>query len=336
MKTKFFLVSLLFLCSLNLFASVRFDERIELTAVVCHLNGMIEADNFAYKDYADDVEDYFESYKKHPVVEFVSDYNNKVSIRDLFELALYSDMTDGGMVMREKHYFDRMNSTFVEKYLRLLNDFYVKSKFKTFYASQEEYYSAATRVYADLINGLDNNVIKQMLGVNVGSVDVVLNSFSGGLCYSFPEKHTLVYSGFSTNFLGNSKEGKLGTFSSCAESIFVSNLADYALASELDNLSDMTLSASRLYFNASDNNYYKPEDLFGEYVKNLCSIYYMKSTNSQLTSLCILYVEGNKDNKQFTEATNLYDDFASLAKKGLNRKSLEKFASIYIKHAEIL
>lgn len=324
----FMLAALLSACYANA-TTVRFDERLEVTSVVCRLTGMTEANNLAYGEYATDVDNYFAGYRQHPVVECISDFSNRVGIRDLFELALSLEIKDNVLVVKESCSFDNLNSTFIKRYLQLLNDFYTQSNFHNFYVSHSEYYTKASKVYADVVANMDFDLLHRILGTDVSSVDILLNSFSGSFSYSFPERNIIVFSGFATHYIGNSKNGSLSSSDPCPERNLVYRMADFVLSDILDGLSGTVLPASRLYFNASASNYFKPCQLFGEYVKNLCAAYYLKVTGNNRARIILELIEGSRDNRLLVGAKTLYDGFAPLAGQGLTPENLKKFADIY-------
>lgn len=327
-------VAMLAFCG-NAYSAVRFDERLELTSIVCRLAGMPETNNFAYEEYANEVENYFSPYKKHAVVELVADPNNKLTVRDLFELALNFDI-NRGFILEGDPKFENINRSFATKYLSALGDFYRDSKFLRFYTSHFDYYEEATKIYTDIVKGMDKKVLKKMFGIDIESVNILLNSFSGAYSYSFPDKNIFVYSGFATHYIGNSKQGFLSTTFSAPELRFVYSFAEYALASSYDKLEESTLSASRIYFNLIDNNYFKPRQLYAEYVKNFCAVYYLKTTKNSIADISLKLVAGNDDNINLVSAESLYEAFAPLAKSGNIGKKLKKFTDIYNKNAEAM
>lgn len=312
-------------------AEIRFDERVELTSVICRLTGMYEANNFAYNDYASDVDEYFANVKDHDAVAFVCDKQNNVQMADLIELALYLDIRNDRLVLaNDVPLFDNMNRTFVTQYVEYLDQFYRDAKFHNFYSSHSGYFAEAAMCYADIWSSLDNQFLNNMYQTDVSKVEILLNSFSGAYYFPFPEKNILVFSGFASTQRGNSDITRLGSLYPCPEERIVYCLTDYYLREQLNSISLRVQHESKLYFNANGSNFVKSDYLFTEYVKILSGIYYLHTSNHDMSKWSLMVAEGGKNNvPMYVNVKKLYDSFAPIAANGLTTENLNRFADAY-------
>lgn len=338
MRTTRFLISILFVTisisaigqSLRL---AQFDKRLELTAIAYRLTSEYEANNYAYSAYAADVDKHFNQLKNHPLIAFLADKSSNTDLASLCEIALHLNIDHQQIKLDDAARFEHSNRAFCMQYVSLLQDFYNSSDFEKFYNAHSHYYSAAEKVYNDIINAIDTKVINEMLKTDLTNVSILLNSFSGAYSYTFPRDKAIVLSGFADCSVGNAKSKHLGCNVPCGEKKIVYLLAELELQSTLHALTPSVLEASTKYFEASTSNYFKPHALYGEYYKQLLAVYYLQRSKHPMAQIEVRMSEGGQDQLLLPLFSSLLPKFAELLDQGYAVDIVPKFAKIYSQQA---
>jgi len=118
------------------------DERVELMGVVFRLAGAWEYAENTIPLYDNKIDRYFEKYKNHLLVEYTNTLLNKYkfSLGSAVYFAIVSEIKNG-KISFNKNINNEINLIWTQdsipKYLKLLNDFYKKTKFHNFFIKNE-------------------------------------------------------------------------------------------------------------------------------------------------------------------------------------------------------
>ena len=155
---KTFLIILLFTNSFAFFAQEIYekpvvDERVELMSIVMRLSGAQEYVSNNIPLYANEIDKHFEAYKDHPLIKYTQSLRKfGVSYDAVVDFALYSEIKKGKIVFNKdikiETLDDRWERDSIPKYLKLLNDFYKKTKFNDFFVKNEQMRKAAEENFA--------------------------------------------------------------------------------------------------------------------------------------------------------------------------------------------
>jgi len=186
---------LFLLCSLSLIAGVndkanlsspKIDKRVELLSIVFRLAGNREYSDDQYKIYTDDIHKYFDKYKGHELITFAQEVRNKngVAFDAVMKMAIHlepppslnpiipftSDIPDG-----------RWGKENAAKFVNLLQQFYLDTKFESFFASHEQLYQSVQNQFKKVYNELDIDWYYQFYGEKPkGNLNIVLGLGNGG------------------------------------------------------------------------------------------------------------------------------------------------------------
>ncbi|NDW18130.1 DUF4932 domain-containing protein [Dysgonomonas sp. 216] len=214
-----FFVLNLFILSLEAdnFLHSKVDERFELTSIVFRL---IDADEYVNNDletYAKDIDVYFTPYKNHPLIKYTKDI-----LRDRDEIGYDAVASSTTLLVIEKgnvklnpkadisKYVSvdyRWKEETLKQYVKLLNDFYKKTKFREFFKSHAELYSIAENRFDELLKEIDINWFEDFFGKSFGSPKVYLSLCNGRSNYALwdsylkdaPDEYGIVIGAFLTD-----------------------------------------------------------------------------------------------------------------------------------------
>lgn len=167
---KFSIVLLLVLFVTNAFAQnqknfVYVDELQEFSATTWILAGCEEYDRGIYKPYYSDIQKYFGKFKSHPVMEFLKNMRNipgdvdVISYNSLPVATWLLSIKDGHLQVNRNidldMYFAKNDprwtkETFLE-YAKLLDDFYTKSNYSSFFQKHSKRCSMCTSLIINSI-----------------------------------------------------------------------------------------------------------------------------------------------------------------------------------------
>lgn len=128
----------------------RVDQRMELLSIVFRLAEVSEFSEPNNLPYLAKVEKWFAPYKEHSVVQYTKFLKETQGIEKgmahsaIPDLAIRLNIKKGKVSLNKDLSFDDLDDRWVPdslpKYIKLLNDFYKKSKFETFFNSNTQYY----------------------------------------------------------------------------------------------------------------------------------------------------------------------------------------------------
>ncbi|MBQ0053110.1 MAG: DUF4932 domain-containing protein [Bacteroidales bacterium] len=165
----FLLFTLFFILSFDLCEAanieVIIDERIELTSIAFRLAGAKEYVTDCAPTYLKEVDDYFSKYKNHPLIKYIKELRDNEQLNIGYSNVAYSALL---FDIREGHVKPNFNKdselpkykywpkdSFL-KYLKLLDEFYVYTKFEWFWNKHEESRNTSKKEAEEVIN---NNML---------------------------------------------------------------------------------------------------------------------------------------------------------------------------------
>ncbi len=146
------------------------DERMELMCIVFRLAGAEEYQYKAFEKYDDDINEYFTDFKNHDVIQYARQLNrpfrgNNVAHDRVVGFGPYLTIRDGHIQMTEDAVDRMIHGVMVEygvwnkynanKFAKLLDDFYIKSRFHEFFANHQEMYQKAIRQFETELQKFD-------------------------------------------------------------------------------------------------------------------------------------------------------------------------------------
>ncbi|MEI6683274.1 MAG: DUF4932 domain-containing protein [Bacteroidota bacterium] len=136
------------------------DERTELMSIVFRLAGSKEYMNQDIRRYSDSIDIWFKPYKNDPVVSFARKLRtfHFVAYDAVMSMAVHLDIDKG--TVRLKHgirqgSIDKRWGDTGDKFVLLLNDFYRKSDFHTFFLSKKALFIVAETRFSKIANTVD-------------------------------------------------------------------------------------------------------------------------------------------------------------------------------------
>lgn len=174
-------------------------EETELVSVVAHLAG-VPGYNFgedeALADYVAEVDSAFAQFKKHKAVTFVAKklVNEGFSWDFPMSLALRFKIDDGRIVykndLRDDNYYERISRKNEKKFLSLLEDFYHKSNFNSFFTTHRPLYDECEAAMQQVVDSVDFNWFDSFFGPRHNSAfKVYLGILIGPANYAVHQKY---------------------------------------------------------------------------------------------------------------------------------------------------
>lgn len=165
------------------------DKRVELLCIVFRLAGNFEYNAEDFKTYVGDIHAHFDKYKDHPVVKFAKELSdsNGVSFDAVIDLAVYLDNVPNlkPIIPFDNEQLDqRWGVENANKFVPLLQQFYVDAQCEEFFNQHNELYKLAEERFKTVYNAFDINWYKQYYGTtNSGSFNIVIALGNGGCNY---------------------------------------------------------------------------------------------------------------------------------------------------------
>lgn len=164
----------------------KYDERVELMSILCHLAGYREYNMNMGGDYISDIDRYFSDVKSHPAVVMMDSLRNKKGIgydSPMF-FAVFLDKKDGSFVLPSDDVVPerRWKGVDLKHAIETINDFYVKSDFATFFEQHKAFYQTICDAYDSIIiSKFNQNWYEQFYGVPpTDNFEVVIGFTCGG------------------------------------------------------------------------------------------------------------------------------------------------------------
>lgn len=161
------------------------DRRIELLSIVSRIAGYEEYSQDRYKLYVQDIHTHFDKYKSHPLIKFAEELrdSNGVGYDAVMEMAIHLTQPPNlkPSVAFSDNITDRWGIKNANKFVSLLQQFYVDAKCDSFFKAEENVYRIAESKFKIVFDNLDLNWYKQYYGkMPNGIFNIVIGLGNGG------------------------------------------------------------------------------------------------------------------------------------------------------------
>ena len=186
-----FLVVSSFVFAQKIELKAKVDERCELLGAVFRLAGAEEyLDNYI-PIYLDSLDNYFEPYKNHEIVEYTKTFreNFGVAYDAPMMLAIHLQIVGGKIslipnVKENSLDSSRWNRGYLPRFIELLNDFYTTTKFHNFFVSQSGFIEKVEQTATEYFSIIDMEWYKNFYGdVPDGNFNLVIGLSNGPNSY---------------------------------------------------------------------------------------------------------------------------------------------------------
>lgn len=187
-KYIFSFIVLLFVCDLTHAQVIpKVDERVELTSIVFFLAGAPEYSTNMISSYRQDINEYFEKYKNHPIVQYAIELRNKQGIAytaiasaaiclKIIDNRVKSSIDSESITIYDHRWTDKSFNHF----LKLLDDFYQKTDFRIFYNDHKDFYAL---VEQNIVQLFDEKIrpewFESFYGESLGKPNVYIGICNG-------------------------------------------------------------------------------------------------------------------------------------------------------------
>lgn len=272
------------------------DKRIELLSIVFRLAGTPEYTNNNIVAYADRIDRYFEKYKGHPAIVYAAELVNEQGIRSGLPMwfAVYTVIDENGVSLtpavdilqndKINEYFTKENTG---KLIRLLDDFYRDTDFRSFFESNRDLYSAAEHNMNSMISKeLDDTWFESFFGQPLPPSTVYIAMDNG------PNNYALFFceelgSGFDV-VLGAHRQDEEGmpVFGSTHLSVLVHEFGHHFVNPVFDKYWPQIEAAADAIYPYVQNAMYKigygsANVVMCEWLNNLCVMMYFKEKHPE-------------------------------------------------------
>lgn len=186
-----FAFCLLFICS---FASAKknvestIDKRVELMSIVFRLAGNPEYNMKMAKNYVADIHSYFDVYKNDPLIIYAKELADQKNIgfSKVMFLAVNLEFVKNRFSFikeSESSLTGKWDTENAVKFVALLNDFYVRSKFEVFFKAHEKLYAEATSQFNQSISEFDQQWYLDYYGDQQVEYKIIIGLSDGGANY---------------------------------------------------------------------------------------------------------------------------------------------------------
>lgn len=170
----------------NHFPLPKVDKRIELLSIVFRLAGNQEYNQDIFKDYVKDIHDHFDKYKDHPLITFSKELHDKngVAYDAVMAMSVHLEQPPGlnpVLPFTSGTPENRWGVDNANKFVRLLQQFYVDTKCEEFFNQHEELYRLAQERFKTVYDALDISWYKEYYGIQPeGSLNIIVALGNGG------------------------------------------------------------------------------------------------------------------------------------------------------------
>ncbi len=257
------------------------DERMELTSIVFRVAGIEEFTNDNIPEYAEAIDKWFGKYKSHKLIDLIKEMRKKyglgfagVAASVPFIVIDENGVHDSGL-RTGSEIEGRWTDENWEEYVRLLDDFYRKSRFHKFFISQQELYDNAIRTMDSYLTKIDTSWFRSFFGEYEEPVvyAAIANGYNN-YCFDDPTLYNDGY-GIAIGYTGGYPN----------DVVLHEMCHRYTLIS--DEYYPQVEEAMRRIFETSDlveiflrNSYGSPQTVFNEWLTDLSVAMYIKEHDS--------------------------------------------------------
>ena len=248
----------------------RYDERIELMSIICHLAGFQEYNMNLGGDYIADIDTYFADVRNHPAVKMMDSLRrvNGISFDSPMFFAVNLEKVGNGFVFANDSIVPekRWAGVDLNKTTAMISDFYNQSNFANFFDLHKPFYENVCSLFdSNVTSKFNPNWYKQFYGMSpADNFEIIIGFTNGGGNYGpscqLPGRPRNVYAiiGYALDdngepYYSSEPEMYLGTLVHEFNHSFVNSLADNPkFVPEMEFAGNAILSYSRkvMYKNA--------------------------------------------------------------------------------------
>jgi hypothetical protein len=164
------------------------DKRVEMLSIIFRLAGNPEYNMKFAKHYISDIHAYFDTYKNDPVVNFAKELSaeKNMGFSKVMFLAVHLQYSNNGFSLikeSESNLKGKWEEEDAVKFVKLLNDFYHKSKFDAFFKMHKNDYDQATKQFDQSVSAFDQQWYLDYYGDHEVDYRVILGLGDGGANY---------------------------------------------------------------------------------------------------------------------------------------------------------
>lgn len=279
------------------------DERIELTGVVFRLAGIPEYSAGEDEEYNNDIDEYFKKYQDDRLIEYIRQLRkeNALGYAAVAASSLHLEISDGNVIVCPYKDVSTLagiggqwkDEKVFKKYVRLLDDFYKRSDFHTFFIEHKDTYDRQVKSASSLTSMINPQFFNDFYGIE----------------FVWPDIYVDVNSGKSNYFIGDSEDqNNYSIIIGGRKSYIIENMLPVIIHEichnysnpictsfwgELQDAFDICLSDTEVTDKLASIGY---KDKFGialEWFTNLCTAMYLEENIPLLTQY---YVSRLRDN----------------------------------------
>ena len=132
------------------------DERVEIMSIAFRLAGAEEYSDPQNKNYVADIQQYFQPFENHALIQFIRDNRNEhgLGYDAVMSMALHLTFKNKKFrpVKEQENSLDkRWDKVDKEKFILLLNSFYKEAGFQKFFDAHQKAYSQAEKAYSESV-----------------------------------------------------------------------------------------------------------------------------------------------------------------------------------------
>lgn len=187
-----FVVLLVLLISFNSFSQQKnildepkVDERVELLSIIFRLAGAEVYNSTRFKLYTDRIENHFEKYNNHELIEFVKiiSEENGIGYDGVMRMAVHLGPAPEFIPVvnfTDSIPSERWGKNNSEKFVKLLRDFYINTNFKEFYANNADLYKSARNNFLPIYQNIDLEWYRSFYGKEPNEQFIIVNGLGNG------------------------------------------------------------------------------------------------------------------------------------------------------------
>ncbi len=255
----------------------RVDERMELTSIVFRIAGIEEFTNDNIPEYAKAIDSWFGKYESHKLIDLIKEMRKEhgLGFAGVAASVPFLVIDENGVHDSELRTGSEIEGRWTdenwEEYVRLLDDFYHKSRFHKFFISQQELYGNAIRTMDSYLTKIDTSWFRSFFGEY--EEPVVYAAIANGYNNYYFDDPTLYHDGYGI---------AIGYTGGYPNDVVLHEMCHrYTLIS--DEYYPQVEEAMRRIFETSDlveiflrNRYGSPKTVFNEWLTDLTAALYMK------------------------------------------------------------
>ncbi len=165
------------------------DERVELLSIVFRLAEAEEYMNNDIADYTKDIDEYFFQFKEHEVIKYAKEIRqtNEVAYDAVMSMAVRIEIKDGIRFNENIFPLDldkRWGQENADKFIKLLAQFYIESKFHDFFINHSLLYNVAEKNFNTILSKIKFDWFQNFFGEKPnGDYNLFISLTNGGNNY---------------------------------------------------------------------------------------------------------------------------------------------------------